>query len=168
MNAFAQERDAEKAARKLAGDRLAEEIASHAKTEKVILKEHKQHRQAERARIEICHALETKNAELQAALLNLQTTTDFLDVEALQEQEQELATAAHEAFDASDDGDGSSEPVSDKPPRALSRAPAPTQWFKNGSTRPKRSVPLPRIRLRHGTRGFYFLSAFFSSVDFFR
>ncbi|KAG8949447.1 hypothetical protein FRC04_008546 [Tulasnella sp. 424] len=83
--AFARERDAEKTARKVTEDRLAEEIiASHAKTEKMILKERKQYRQAERARVEVCHALETKNAELQAALLDLQTTTDFLDFEVLQ------------------------------------------------------------------------------------
>ncbi|KAG8941215.1 hypothetical protein FRC04_004667, partial [Tulasnella sp. 424] len=182
MKAFAKERDAEKAARNLAEDRLAGEIASHAKTEEAIIKEQKLHRRAERARLEVCSDLQQRNTELQAALLNLQTTTELLDFEALQESlvrlgivhpddqqypqtfcvapflksvcaaakrgpnskertelkhNQELATAAYQAFDGSDDGDGHSEPVSDEPPRALSRPPAPTQWFKNGATRPK-------------------------------
>lgn len=85
MNTFAKERDAEKAARNLAEDRLAEEIASHAKTEEAIIKERKLHRQAERARLEVCSDLQQRNAELQAALLNLQTTTELLDFKALQE-----------------------------------------------------------------------------------
>ncbi|KAG8948387.1 hypothetical protein FRC04_009757 [Tulasnella sp. 424] len=68
----------------LAKDRLAEEIVRHAKTEELILKERKLHRKAERARLEACYALEKKNAELEAALLDLQTTTDFLNFEALQ------------------------------------------------------------------------------------
>ncbi|KAG8979527.1 hypothetical protein FRC05_008516 [Tulasnella sp. 425] len=84
MMGFAKERDDEKAARRHAEDRLAELIASHAKTEEVILKERERHRKAERARIEACFALEKKNANLQAALLDLEARTDLFNIEELQ------------------------------------------------------------------------------------
>ncbi|KAG8971566.1 hypothetical protein FRC05_010976 [Tulasnella sp. 425] len=197
MDGFAEERDAEKVVRRLAEERLAGAIENHAKTEELIVKEREQHRKAARARLEAYYALEKKNAELQAAILNLQKPNDLLDFEALQQslvrlriidpddqqdpqasciapflksvcaarrgttsskegleqeqkEERELATAGHQAFDVSDNGDSCSEPVSDEPPRALSRAPAPAQWFRNGSTHPKRFGPLPPICLLHG------------------
>ncbi|KAG8947117.1 hypothetical protein FRC04_010968 [Tulasnella sp. 424] len=186
MDGFAKERDAEKVLRKLAEERLAGAIESRAKTEELIVKERKEHRKAEGARLEAYYALEKKNGELQAAILDLQTPADLLDFEAIQQslvrlgiidpddqqdpqafciapflrsvcaaakrgttsskegpdqehkEEQELATEGHRTFEVSDDADSCSEPVSDEPPRALSKAPAPTQWLKNGSTRAKR------------------------------
>ncbi|KAG8972124.1 hypothetical protein FRC05_010292 [Tulasnella sp. 425] len=194
MDGFAKERDAEKVVRKLAEERLAEAIENHAKTEELIVKEREQHRKAERARLEAYYALEKKNAELQAAILDLQTPNDLLNFEALQQslvrlglidpddqqdpqafciapflmsvcaaakrgttsskevsdqeqkEEQELATAGHRTFDVSDDEDSCSEPVSDELPRALSRAPAPTQWFKNGLSR----APAPAQWFKNG------------------
>ncbi|KAG8975072.1 hypothetical protein FRC05_006495 [Tulasnella sp. 425] len=132
MNGFAKERDAEKAARNLVEAQLAEEIASHAKTEEAIIKERKLHRQAERARLEtFCVAPFLKS--VCAAAKRVPNSKEGPELK----QNQELATAA-EAFDESDDGEGCSELVSDELPRALSTAPAPIQWFKNGSTGPKR------------------------------
>ncbi|KAG8977446.1 hypothetical protein FRC05_001844, partial [Tulasnella sp. 425] len=59
-------------------------IASHAKMEEVIVKERERHRKAEKARIEACLALEKKNSDLQAALLDLPARTDLLNIEELQ------------------------------------------------------------------------------------
>ncbi|KAG8970479.1 hypothetical protein FRC05_000586 [Tulasnella sp. 425] len=180
--ALTEEREAEKAARKLAEDRLAEEIASHARTEELLLNERERHRKAESARTKACYALEKENADLEADLLDLTARSDLLHVQALQKAlvqlhivdandrqyrlkypacadcmgpflkavctaakqatqtnskggpEHELETAAPETFQAPSDESSCSESVSDK----HARAPAPTEWFKSGSTRTRR------------------------------
>ncbi|KAG8969839.1 hypothetical protein FRC05_000816 [Tulasnella sp. 425] len=79
MMAFAKERNDEKAARKLAEDRLAEVIASHAKMDVNASATGKRREQGLKPAL-----LWRKNADLQAALLDLQARTGFLRVEELQ------------------------------------------------------------------------------------
>lgn len=195
--ALVEERKVDQAARKVAEDRLAEVVASHAKMEEVLLEEREEHRKAKSAKSQVYYALKKENTDLQAAFLDVQAKTDFLRVDALQKAlvrlgivdpddqqyplaypvcgdcmgpflkavgtaarqgpqtnsnggpEPELTTAARQTFEAPGDEGGCSEPVSDSRAGAQSKAPAPTEWLKGGSTRTRRFVPLPQIHLLH-------------------
>ncbi|KAG8971714.1 hypothetical protein FRC05_010880 [Tulasnella sp. 425] len=194
MIALVEERDGDKAARRLAEDQLAEMVTSHATAEEVLREEREEHRQAKSARSQVYYALKKENADLEAALLDQQAKTDLLQVEALHKAlvqlgivdsedqqyplaypvcgdcmgpflkavctaatrqgpltnsnggpEPELATAAHRTFEAPGDEGGCSELVSNSRARARSKAPAPTEWLKGGSTRTPPSMDLPNV-----------------------